>query len=184
MNKIKETALLQSIFNVDIINYCKGDATYPKAEDHKFIVHCCNDLGLWGSGFVIAVSKRWPQPEQEYKKAIAQGASLGDIQIVKVEPDISVVNIIGQHNVKRNGEKKPIRYEALRKGFKSLHKHICDVGGSIHMPDMIGCFRAGGDRTEIVKMINEEFKGIGVYVYKLEKGKSPESMIDIDDLFE
>jgi len=46
------------------IVYLKGDATQPQAKGVKIIVHCCNDLGGWGKGFVLALRKRWPEPEQ------------------------------------------------------------------------------------------------------------------------
>ena len=32
----------------------------------KIIVHICNDNGKWGSGFVLAISKRWIKPKDEY----------------------------------------------------------------------------------------------------------------------
>ena len=49
------------------INYLIGDATNHQYHGLKFIVHCCNDSGLWGSGFVLAVLKRLSKPEQEYR---------------------------------------------------------------------------------------------------------------------
>ncbi|MGW4499908.1 hypothetical protein ACWENR_15015 [Micromonospora sp. NPDC004336] len=42
----------------------KGDATSPQAKGPKVIAHVCNDAGGWGKGFVLAVSRRWPQPER------------------------------------------------------------------------------------------------------------------------
>ena len=39
------------------INYLKGDATQPHSQGTKIIVHVCNDLGGWGKGFVLAISK-------------------------------------------------------------------------------------------------------------------------------
>jgi O-acetyl-ADP-ribose deacetylase (regulator of RNase III) len=41
------------------ISYVKGDATSPQARGIKIIGHVCNDLGGWGKGFVLAVSRRW-----------------------------------------------------------------------------------------------------------------------------
>jgi hypothetical protein len=29
----------------------------------KLICHICNDLGGWGKGFVLALSRRWEGPE-------------------------------------------------------------------------------------------------------------------------
>lgn len=41
------------------IQYLKGDATNPQVEGNKIITHICNDIGGWGKGFVLAISKRW-----------------------------------------------------------------------------------------------------------------------------
>ncbi len=49
------------------IQYLKGDATNPTGDNNKVIVHICNDLGKWGKGFVLAISKRWSKPEQVYR---------------------------------------------------------------------------------------------------------------------
>ncbi len=50
------------------IKYIKGDATSPQAKGTKIIAHICNDLGGWGKGFVLAISKRWKEPESSYRK--------------------------------------------------------------------------------------------------------------------
>lgn len=46
------------------ITYITGDATRPQDQGAKIIVHICNDIGGWGKGFVVAISRRWPEPEQ------------------------------------------------------------------------------------------------------------------------
>jgi len=71
------------------IKYLRGDATQPQAKGNKVIAHVCNDIGGWGKGFVLAVSKRWPEPEAEYRawhRARAQNSfALGAVQVVQVE---------------------------------------------------------------------------------------------------
>ena len=52
------------------INYLVGDATRPVGEGVKLIIHCCNDIGAWGAGFVVALSKRWEGPEKCYRESI------------------------------------------------------------------------------------------------------------------
>ena len=42
------------------INYVIGDATQPIGDGAKIIVHVCNDIGGWGRGFVLALTKKWP----------------------------------------------------------------------------------------------------------------------------
>ena len=59
------------------INYIKGDATCPQGKGNKIICHICNDVGGWGKGFVLAVSKKWKQPEAEYRDWHSQSAQGG-----------------------------------------------------------------------------------------------------------
>src|ERR1044072_1671109 len=49
------------------ISYLKGDATSPQAKGVKLICHICNDLGGWGKGFALAISRRWDEPEEKYR---------------------------------------------------------------------------------------------------------------------
>lgn len=50
-----------------VISYVTGDATHPHGQGPKVICHVCNDIGGWGRGFVLALSRRWPQPEADYR---------------------------------------------------------------------------------------------------------------------
>lgn len=72
------------------IIYLKGDATSPQASGTKIIAHISNDIGGWGKGFVLAISKRWPEPEKAFRLWHRERANndfaLGSIQIVQVEP--------------------------------------------------------------------------------------------------
>ena len=52
------------------IEYLKGDATSPVKEGNKIILHICNDIGGWGKGFVMAISKKW--------KALVESKNLND----------------------------------------------------------------------------------------------------------
>ena len=85
------------------IQYVIGDATRPIGEGTKVITHCCNDKGLWGRGFVLALSSRWKKAELEYKRWYNEGVvsnvkfELGNVLVVRVELGIYVANIIGQH---------------------------------------------------------------------------------------
>jgi len=55
------------------ISYVIGDATEPIGDSkHKCIVHCCNNEGGWGSGFVVCLSKKWPHVEAAYRYWNAQ----------------------------------------------------------------------------------------------------------------
>ncbi len=139
------------------IKYIQGDATNPLGDNHKVIVHICNDLGKWGKGFVLAISKKWKLPETSYKNAFSAEPTpnLGDVQFIEVEPDTTVANIIGQHGVysKRSKQKEPpIRYEAVRKGLEKVAIFAKSKNASVHMP-RIGCGLAGGTWEEIEPII-------------------------------
>ena len=54
-------------------DYTIGNATQPEGRP-AIIVHVCNDVGAWGRGFVLALSRRWPEPERRYRHW-AQGAT-------------------------------------------------------------------------------------------------------------
>lgn len=154
------------------IQYLKGDATNPQVEGNKIITHICNDMGGWGKGFVMAVSKRWKMPEEEYRRWYKQGENfeLGEIQMVKVEADIWVCNMIGQHKINTNlNGTPPIRYEAVRKCLEKLYRKAQILNASIHMP-RIGCGLAGGKWEKIEPIICETLlkDNIEVYVYDFE----------------
>jgi O-acetyl-ADP-ribose deacetylase (regulator of RNase III) len=153
------------------ITYIRGDATDPVGEGNKIIVHVCNDRGHWGAGFTGAIDYRWFGPSiayQHYRMVeIDEFMQLGSIQIVKVEPTIWVVNLIGQHGT-GHSVVPPIRYEAVRKGIRRVARAAVKRNASVHMP-RIGCGLAGGRWSVIEPIIQEELtnEGIDVFVYDL-----------------
>lgn len=133
------------------------------------IAHICNDRGGWGKGFVLALSKKWPEPEQYYRRWYASKKlfDLGAIQVVEVRPSLWVVNMIAQHGYKAGSNGPPIRYDALKKCLESLNIEAGGFGASIHMPK-IGTGLAGGKWELIEPIIQEALKNRAVFVYTLE----------------
>lgn len=167
-----------------MLKYIKGDATDPQGEGTKLIVHCCNDEGGWGSGFVLAVSKRWKEPEKAYREWHRTGLydsadftfglekfSLGNIICVPVSDDIIVANLIGQHKTIRTNP-KPIDYKAIESGLDKVRFYCEEYSKfwnkdiSVHMPKM-GAGLARGDWNTIEKVVIKTLssKGIDVTVY-------------------
>jgi O-acetyl-ADP-ribose deacetylase (regulator of RNase III) len=155
------------------IKYLKGDATCPQAAGVKVICHVCNDLGGWGKGFVLAVSRRWDEPERRYRDWHADRAAndfaLGAVQFVQVEPYIWVANMIGQHGIKSGSNGPPIRYEAVAECLRKVGERAVELGASVHMP-RIGCGLAGGEWSRIEPLIREHLceRGVAVTVYDYE----------------
>jgi O-acetyl-ADP-ribose deacetylase (regulator of RNase III) len=50
------------------LHYIVGDATSPLGDGKRIVVHVCNDIGGWGAGFVLAISRRWTAPEESYRR--------------------------------------------------------------------------------------------------------------------
>ena len=155
------------------ITYVIGDATVPQGIGNKIIVHICNDIGKWGRGFVLALSNKWPQTRENYiswsKGKYNYPFVLGEVQFVKVEADVWVANMIGQHGLhKPNQTIPPVRYNAIRLGLQKVKEFAQEKNASIHMPK-IGSGLAGGNWDIISEIINEELSNAGyeVTVYEL-----------------
>ena len=152
------------------LNYLKGDATEPQGQGKKIIVHICNDIGAWGAGFVLALSRKWSEPQSEYKNWFRSGKDfeLGEVQFVKVEEDIFVANMIAQRGLVPDEYGPPVRYEAIVTGLHRVAKKAMELDASLHMP-RIGSGLAGGDWNMIEKIIKRTLadKGLHVTVYDL-----------------
>jgi O-acetyl-ADP-ribose deacetylase (regulator of RNase III) len=132
-----------------------GDATVPQASGPKIIAHICNDLGGWGKGFVLAISRRWPEPEADYRRWHRDRAhndfGLGAVRLIQVRPDTWVANMVAQHGMRTGSAGPPIRYEAVERCLETVAGHAKRLGASVHMP-RIGCGLAGG-RWELIEPI-------------------------------
>ncbi len=156
------------------IQYTIGDATMPSTNGHAMIAHVCNDIGGWGAGFVLALSKRWKQPEVQYRQWHRDGIAgslpfaLGEVQFVRVNETTVVANMIGQHGIRGHGKLPPIRYEAVDQALGKVGEEALKMNASVHMP-RIGCGLAGGtwDRIEPLILSRLSHRGIAVKVYDL-----------------
>jgi len=152
------------------IKYLFGDVTKPGEKGPKIIMHICNDVGAWGRGFVLAVTKRWKEPEEVYRQISSRGdLELGSVQCIEVGNKISVVNMIAQKRIRNDTrDKPPIRYDALRDCLKAVAILAEEKDATVHAP-RIGTGLAGGDWEIIEDIIQEELcnNGIKVFIYNL-----------------
>lgn len=154
------------------IEYVTGDATEPIGDDHKIIAHVCNDGGAWGAGFVIALSRKWAAPEQEYREWATSGDhfQLAETQFVPVKDDwLWVANMVAQHSFVSAQNPVALRYDALEDCLNQVADFSKAVGdASVHMP-RIGCGLAGGDWDEVEAIIDWTLTrhSIDVVVYDL-----------------
>ncbi len=153
------------------INYVIGDATQPISENPVVICHIVNNLGKWGKGFVMALSRRYPQPEREYRRwyrgetGIPWG--LGQVQFVEINPRLWVANMIAQHGIgsDQNGQ-PPIRYAVLSSSLAKVADFALSHQAEVHLP-RIGTGLAGGKWEQIAPLLEQNLtqRGIVVTVY-------------------
>lgn len=149
------------------VKYVKGDATNPLGKGVKILAHVCNNFGGWGKGFVLAISKKWKEPEAQYREWSRKGEDfdLGNVQFVEARSDIIVANMIAQKGF--GGE--AVKYDHLRTCLAKVREHAKSQNASVHGPKF-GSGLAGGCWAKIEKIIEEELceKGIDVTIYTLD----------------
>lgn len=150
-----------------IIHFLSGDATCPVGTGNRIIAHVCNDVGRWGKGFVLAISKRWREPRDQYMLLHSRRAlMLGMLQLVPVQRNLWVANMIAQRDIVPQNNVPPIRYDALLDCLKQLGFEAHQRNASIHMP-RIGCGLAGGKWDRVEKSLRDTLPGTEIFVYDL-----------------
>lgn len=161
-----------------MITYTKGDATDPQVHGNKIVALVCNDAGSWGRGFVLSLSKRWKEPEESYRQwAHEQGSEdfppmkLGEVMFVPATDEVTVANMIAQHGTSHKDDgTPPIRYGALEECLSQVAQWSYDWDhASVHVP-RIGCGLAGGEWSEVEKIIERTLSNVDVYVYDFAPG--------------
>lgn len=170
--------------NIGSYQIISGDATIPQGSGSKIIPHVCNDKGAFGAGFVLALSKKWPESEKAYRDwyhsrscniegfEVAIPFDLGRIQLVSVSPEITIANMIAQSGF-GSSVRPPIRYGALAKCMFRVQQQAKRLQVSIHCPKF-GAGLAGGDWNVIEQMIQEIWveNGLSVTVYEFNQTQS------------
>jgi hypothetical protein len=166
-----------------ILKITEGDATEPQTTHDKEVVvipHCCNNIGAWGAGFVLALSKKWEEPEKQYrsfcernKMAGIQLPILGKVNYAKINNFLVVANMIGQDGTVGPDNHRPVKYWALANAMREVVGYIDMIKAQTKNPVVIhcpkfGCALAGGE-WEFVQALIEEIwleAGIDVVVYE------------------
>jgi len=144
-----------------MIQYLNGDTTKPVGNGIKIIAHVCNDIGKWDRGFVLALSKKWLEPEVSYRQwytlrneSDAKKFELGQVQLVFVDKGLYVANMVAQHGITTVNGVPPIRYDALTECLTGVAQLAAAGSSSVHMP-RIGCGLAKGNWDEVETIIEQ-----------------------------
>lgn len=149
-----------------MIKYVIGDATKPQDNGKpRIIAHVTNNKGGWGAGFVVAISRKWEKPENEYRK---YGQTLGDVQIVSVDKDLYVANMCAQDGFVSMDRPVALSYTYLVLCLLELRVQARATAATIHMP-RIGAGLGGGSWPVIEQIINECIPDVNVTIYDLPK---------------
>lgn len=167
--------------NKGILKIVEGDATDPQTTHEKEVVvipHVCNNLGAWGAGFVLALSKKYKKPEEVYKAYCHNNKAfpiLGAVCYAKMDNFLVVANMIAQDGLVSKDNPIPIKYKALATAMASVADFIDHIGSPdnpivIHCPKF-GSDLAGGDWNFILELIRELWleAGIDVVVYEFQE---------------
>jgi O-acetyl-ADP-ribose deacetylase (regulator of RNase III) len=148
-----------------------GNVTKPIFNtQHCVILHCVNNINVMGSGVAKALYTKWPKVKSEYHYHNSEfGLKLGDVIYTDVEDNTVVAQIVGQDGVIGVDNKKPVRYEALREGFKKISNNYWSMKDHVTIiTPQIGCGLAGGSWYIVDKILDEEFEPYEnkiVYIY-------------------
>ncbi len=149
-----------------MIHQVKGDATsmaHGTASKCAIIPHITNNKGGWGSGFVLAVSAKWKEPEKVYRYTLP---ILGDVHFVYVEKGTLVANMCAQDGFSTKGNPS----------CSLTHLKIClqkvlavaeQYEAEIHMPKFGGGLGGRDFDTEILPLVESVFKDsdLDIFVY-------------------
>ena len=160
----------------------EGDATEPQTTHEKEVVlisHICNNEKIWGGGFVIALSKKWHEPEKIYRDFCERHTMatiilpiLGKVCYAKINNHLVVANMIGQCGTVSVDNPIPIKYRALANCMEEVVSYIEMIKSQTSNPVVIhapkfGSLRAKGNWDFILELIREIWleNGIDVVIY-------------------
>lgn len=137
------------------IMYVEGDILECHRDGVTVLGHQCNCRGVWRAGVHRQIGERFPEVVQEY---LSRKWVPGDMRIFDTHlPGFRVAYLAGQDGY-GNSRKTGVVYTdmlALRVAMQHLADAI-DSGDEVAFP-LIGAGLAGGDWSQIVRMISDVF---------------------------
>lgn len=146
-----------------------GDVLEPIGRGRKIIAHIVNNKKSWGAGFVLELSKKYPQVENAYRAEASW--YLGKNQHIPIlngqlSPSLWIINMCAQDGVNRKGKNN--FYFPL---ISYTHLDICLADlmtipeeFTFHMPP-IGTGLGNGSWKIIRAIIEERLGDREVYIY-------------------
>lgn len=135
-----------------MLEFKKADLfTHPSS---CVIAHICNNVGLFGAGFALAIAQKHPSVQQAYTERHQQEPfDLGEVQFVEVG-NLFFANMIAQNGVRSFRNPRPIKYNSLEFCLMEVYSFAKNKELPVVMP-RIGAGLAGGDWQVIEKIIRD-----------------------------
>lgn len=160
------------------LHYFKGDAIDPRGPGKKLIVQVVNDATPnWGGrGFAIALKKKWPRAQEQFKDwalSDRKNLKLGQVHATNITDEITVVSMVCQKGYGPAVQSR-IRYAALAECLAKVSALASELGASVHMP-RIGCGEGGGLWFIVQELIDSALvsRSIATFVYDLPSRTAP-----------
>src|ERR1043166_7274196 len=155
------------------ISYVVGDATEPRGDGRKLIVHVVHDAtSTWGGGgFAQALARRRPAVQSYFKEwANANGLHrvFGQVRYFAIDSQTSVASMLCQRGYRSANGRPAIRYRALRACLAEVAAFAQQRLMTVHLPRI--ATGAAGGRWSIVEELLESTlvtAGVPVTVYDL-----------------
>ena len=119
---------------------------------HGIIMHGCNMQGVMGSGVAAQIKKKYPGAFSTYKNSLYR-MNLGDVSIYEHSNDLWIANALTQIFYGNSPNTLYVSYDALEDALNNIMTITRAKCMDVHIPDMIGCGLANGDRNRVIKII-------------------------------
>jgi hypothetical protein len=147
-----------------------GDATDPRGEGSRLIVHLVNDkTANWGGPFARALRSRYPAAQAAFRDWASEPGHLrlGQVHLVDVSEQIAVATMVAQKGYGAS-VKTRVRFAALRECLMQVAAIARERGAAVHLP-RIGTGEGKADWAIIRELIDDELvrAGLDVTIYTL-----------------
>lgn len=148
------------------MNIIEGDLLENVTEG--LILQQVNAQGVMRSGFAKAVFEKYPEVRERYcdrykMNQYHRGLDyMGDIQVVKVGPELYVVNMVAQQFYGRDG-KRYTSYDALDVCLEKIAVLNVRPASPIHHP-LVGCGLGGGHWPVVEALFEKHLPGTTLWI--------------------
>jgi IrrE N-terminal-like domain len=147
-----------------------GDATDPRGDGPRLIVHLVNDkTPNWGGPFARALKSRYPTAQPSFRDWARKAGhlKLGQVHLVDVGDEVTVATMVAQKGYGAS-VKTRVRFAAMRECLLQVAAIAHERGAGIHMP-RIGTGEGKADWAIIRELIDDELvrAGLDVTIYTL-----------------